>query len=310
MMGCPVCDGNTWTTFLVARDIYTQVPHSLQRCAGCGMIRTQPATHPPAADLYRYGDSYDAGQRFILLQRVLRAIQRTRLHSIATRMPGRALDVGCGDGSFLASLAQQGWDVVGSELSQSIAATAESRLGDRVHVGPLEKACFAPASFDLVTFWHVLEHLEDPTLALTEARRLVKANGHIIVAVPNIDSLQARMFGGDWLHLDVPRHLWHFSPQTLAAAADRCHLRVARIRHFSLEYGPFGIMQGVASKVGLGHSLYTRLMRLPLSQLIRGRLFWIHLPVVATIAAPSILLEVVAAICHSGGAIVMTLRPK
>lgn len=310
MMGCPVCDGNTWTKLLVVNDIYTGTPYMVQRCTHCGLTKTVVNDEQPSTDLYRYEGSCDAGKRFVLLQRALRAIQRTRLHTIAARMPGRALDVGCGDGSFLATLAQQGWDIFGTELSTSIATTAQLCLGDRVHVGPLEKIGFAPASFDLVTFWHVLEHLEHPTLALTEARRLVKADGQVVVAVPNIDSLQARLFASDWLHLDVPRHRWHFSPRTLSAAADRCHLRVESIRHFSLEYGPFAIIQGVATKIGLGHSLYARLMRLPPSQLIRERLFWVHLPLLAITAAPSVLLELVAALCNRGGAIVMTLRPK
>ncbi|MGH7229120.1 MAG: class I SAM-dependent methyltransferase [Nitrospiraceae bacterium] len=244
------------------------------------------------------------------MQRVLRVFQRARLHAIAARRTGRVLDVGCGDGSFLEALARQGWEVFGTELSESIAATAKKRLGERVRVGAMDEIGFAAASFDLVTFWHVLEHLDDPKLALAEARRLLKADGRVVVAVPNIESLQARMFKEDWFHLDVPRHRWHFSPRTLAAVADRCNLRVESTRHFSLENGPFAIMQGMATKTGLGHYLFTRLVRLAPSQLVREPLFWAHIPVLAFAVVPSFLLELGAAICGRGGAVVMVLRPK
>jgi SAM-dependent methyltransferase len=200
--------------------------------------------------------------------------------------------------------------VYGTELSGPIAATARERLGQRVRIGLLDEVGFGAAAFDLITFWHVLEHLDDPKLALTEARRLVKAGGRVVVAVPNIESWQAGVFKERWLHLDVPRHRWHFCPRTLAALVERCDFRVERIRHFSLEYGPFAIMQGLASRAGLGYSLFTRLMRESPLRLLRDPLFWIHIPVLAVSAVPSLLFEASAAFCGRGGTVEMVLRPK
>lgn len=309
-MPCPACDRNTWGEFLVASDMYRGRPHAIVRCEHCGLVRTAEDGGPPSGSLYVYSGSSDAGDRFGPMQWVLRALRRARLRALGARGPGRALDIGCGDGSFLTALARQGWDVSGTELSESIAATAKQRLGERVHVGAIEDIGFAEASFDLVTFWHVLEHLDDPAGALTEARRLVKTDGRVVVAVPNIESWQARIFKEDWLHLDVPRHRWHFSPPSLATLADRCGFRVERVRHFSLEYGPFAILQGMATKAGLGYSLFTRLVRLAPLQLLREPLFWAHVPVLAFAIVPSFLLELGAAICGRGGAMVVTLRPK
>jgi SAM-dependent methyltransferase len=226
------------------------------------------------------------------------------------RRPGRVLDVGCGDGSFLEALARQGWEVCGTELSESIAATARQRLGAGVRTGGIDGAGFGAGSFDLITFWHVLEHLDDPKLALTEARRLVKADGHVVVAVPNIESWQAGLFKEDWLHLDVPRHRWHFSPRTLGALAAQCGFCVERVRHFSIEYGPFGVMQGIASRAGLGFGLFTRLVREPLFRLLREPLFWVHVPVLALSAVPSLLFELSAALCGRGGAVEIVFRAK
>lgn len=310
MIRCPACDNIAWKGFLVAADIYQGTAHPIFRCDSCGLARTGGGDNPVSPQFYRYAGSCDAGERFGYLQGIMRSFRRARSGAATTQPPGRALDVGCGDGSFLEALARQGWQVFGTELSESIALTARKRLGDCIRVGAIGHLDFPAASFDLVTFWHVLEHLEDPRLALGEARRLLKADGRLVVAVPNIESLQARLFSDVWLHLDVPRHRWHFSPRTLATVADRCGLSVEGTRHFSLEYGPFAIVQGVATKVGLGHYLFTHLVRDALTQLVRDIRFWTHIPLVAVSAVPSVLLELAAAGCGHGGAVVMTLKPK
>jgi 2-polyprenyl-3-methyl-5-hydroxy-6-metoxy-1,4-benzoquinol methylase len=100
---------------------------------------------------------------------ILRIFRTARINAITHGHPGRVLDVGCGDGSFLEALARQGWQVFGTELSESIAFTARKRLGEGVRVGAINELGFVAASFDLVTFWHVLEHRDDPKLALAEA---------------------------------------------------------------------------------------------------------------------------------------------
>jgi ubiquinone/menaquinone biosynthesis C-methylase UbiE len=290
--------------------MYTGAAHRILRCDHCGLAKTADDDTPRSGNSYVYRGSYDAGRRFGPMQGVLRAFRRARLRGTVTRRPGRVLDVGCGDGSFLEALARHGWDVYGTELSESIAATARERLGTRVCVGALNEIGFSAASFDLITFWHVLEHLDDPKRALAEARRLVKADGHVVVAVPNVESWQARLFKKDWLHLDVPRHRWHFTPRLLAAIAEGCELRVERVHHFSLEYGPFGLIQGMATKAGLGHSLFTRLTRESLLRLFREPMFWAHVPVLAVATVPSCLLELGAAICGRGGTVTVVLRPK
>lgn len=310
MIPCPVCDNNAWKEFLVAADIYQGTAHTILRCDSCGLAQTGGGEDSISSHFYRYAGSCDAGERFGYLQGIMGKFRRVRSSAVTTQHPGRVLDVGCGDGSFLEALARQGWQVFGTELSESIALTARKRLGDCVRVGAIDQLDFPAASFDLVTFWHVLEHLEDPKRALIEARRLLKAGGRLVVALPNIESLQAWLFGDVWLHLDVPRHRWHFSPRTLAAVADRCGLRVERTSHFSLEYGPFAIVQGVATKIGLGHYLFAHLVRDALAQLVRDIRFWTHVPLVAVSAVPSVLLELVAASCGRGGAVVMTLKPK
>ena len=124
-----------------------------------------------------------------------------------------------------------------------------------------------------------------------------------MVAVPNINSWQAGWFKEEWLHLDVPRHQWHISPETLTTLATRCGLPVERVRHFSLEHGPFAILQGIATKLGLGHALFRRLVRLSPMRLVRAPLFWIHILLLMLTIVPSLLLELLAALNSRGGSI-------
>ena len=308
MITCPVCDDQTWREFLLAADMYNGVQHRILRCGTCGLAQTEDEAQTSSPASYVYRGSSDAGRRFGPMQWILRLFRRKRLRGLSAKGSGRALDVGCGDGSFLEALEREGWDVHGTELSASIAATARERLGDRIHVGGIGEAGFVSNSFDLITFWHVLEHLEDPRHALSEAGRLLKSDGQIVVAVPNIHSWQAGWFGGAWLHLDVPRHRWHFSPKTLNVLARRCGLHVESVRHFSLEYGPFAVLQGIATKCGLGHALFTRLVRLSPVRLACDPLFWIHIPLLLFAVVPSLLLELLASFNSRGGTIEMILR--
>jgi hypothetical protein len=132
----------------------------------------------------------------------------------------------------------------------------------------------------------------------------------VVIAVPNIGSFQAQLFREDWLHLDVPRHRWHFDSTTLPRLAEHCGFDVQQVSHFSLEYGPFGIVQGIATKLGGGHGLFTRLLRLSPLDLVREISFWPHLLLVSFVIFPSILVEALASMARRGGALMVVLKPR
>ena len=129
--------------------------------------------------------------------------------------PPRALDVGVGRGDFLERLARMGWDVDGTDFSAESARLASSRLSKPIHVGSFESMDLGNRVYDLVTFWDVLEHLNQPLSALRNAREHLAVDGVLIVGVPNYTALEARLMKSRWPHLDVPRHLFHFTAQTL-----------------------------------------------------------------------------------------------
>jgi SAM-dependent methyltransferase len=142
---------------------------------------------------------------------------------------GRLLDFGCGGGSFLERMYRHGWQVTGLDTSASVVERIRTELGLPALAGTLPHPELRPASFDLVTMWHSLEHVHAPLEVLREAHRLLVPGGKLLVAVPNIDSLPFRWFGHAWFGLDLPRHLTHFAPWTLYLMLHRAGFRVGPV---------------------------------------------------------------------------------
>jgi len=132
--------------------------------------------------------------------------------------PGRLLDVGCSSGYFLRRARERRWAVTGIDLDQRAVDYARAELGLDVRCATLESAGFAPASFDLVTLWGVLEHFPDPACQLRFIRAILRDGGRLVVGVPNVRSLNqmvARLSRDDWDMLLEPGHLHHFNADTL-----------------------------------------------------------------------------------------------
>lgn len=143
---------------------------------------------------------------------------------------GRLLDVGCGNGRFLAQMRELGWEVMGVEPDPEAVRIAREQFGLEIFQGTLEEARFPDDNFDAITLNHVIEHVTDPISLLTECRRILKPVGKLVVVTPNIRSLGARLFGKAWLHWDPPRHLFLFSPKSLRICAEQAGLKVQSIR--------------------------------------------------------------------------------
>lgn len=141
------------------------------------------------------------------------------------RPGGRLLDVGCGSGVLAARMRSLGWDVVCVEPDPESAAIARQTFGLTVYDGTLEEAALPAGTFDAVTLGHVIEHVPDPVGTLAVCGRLLMPGGVITAMTPNIRSLGRRVFGADWMHWDVPRHRYLFSPSSLSETARRAQLR-------------------------------------------------------------------------------------
>lgn len=221
-VSCGVCGSNE-AEFLFEADNFrlrvTNQRFGLRRCRSCGLVYTSPR---PAVDEMGafYQDAYYAGDRSAGTARLNEYFGEERVaYARRFKATGRVLDVGCGAGVFLEQMLRAGYDAYGVEPFGSLGE--DNGLRDRIYRGGLGSCSFPAGSFDLVTLWHVLEHVPDPMDTLRQVRRLLKPDGVLLLEVPNFGCLEARWLGPHWFALDVPRHYWHFTPETLRNAGTR-----------------------------------------------------------------------------------------
>jgi 2-polyprenyl-3-methyl-5-hydroxy-6-metoxy-1,4-benzoquinol methylase len=215
---CNLCGGAKW--HLLEEAAGTQV---VQCACGLAFVVPQPA-RPEIEHVYDqeyYSSWEDQEQRRTRIWS--RRIERLQM---PTGRPGHLLDVGCGTGTFLQVARRRGWEVVGTELSHHGADTA-TKDGFRVHTGEVWEAGLPPDMFDVVSCWHVIEHVTDPRRFLTECYRVMRPGGTLVLATPNLDDRIFRaaylLARGRRVRLFEPGerelHLFFFSASTLERLA-------------------------------------------------------------------------------------------
>jgi len=145
---------------------------------------------------------------------------------------GNALEVGCGNGSYLSYLKHHGWNVQGLDLSEHAAKQARDLFDIDVRVGQLENVTFDPDSFDYIHLSHVVEHFYDPMAALRMVFRLLKPGGTVYIEVPNAEGAGANISGSYWYGWDAPRHLFTFNIKNLRLAIENASLSVIQMNTF------------------------------------------------------------------------------
>lgn len=160
----------------------------------------------------------------------IREMVEMSVMNLQAPLKGRLLDVGCGNGQFLATIRDLGWEVVGVEPDPAAVKAAHEDFGLTVINATLQEAEFTEKTFDVVTMNHVIEHVLDPIGTMRECRRVLKTGGRLIIATPNMESLGYKIFKGSWRGLEVPRHLHLFSPGTLLRCAGEAGLRTEAVK--------------------------------------------------------------------------------
>lgn len=222
---CPVCGQGGVREWLRAPDRLhgRHEQYTLLRCPACSLVwLSQP---PKPAEMHRhYTDAYD---------RLISAAGenspgrwRDRNTALAPyKQSGALLDLGCSSGAFLQSLYGRGWDLAGIEISSESAKRAQAKTGAKVFVGDVLDAPFPSESFDVITCFDVFEHLYEPRRVIAKVAEWLKPGGIFYVLVPNVDSAEGRVFGTYWHGLELPRHLFHYSPASLKFLAESAGLR-------------------------------------------------------------------------------------
>ncbi|MEJ2593556.1 MAG: class I SAM-dependent methyltransferase [bacterium] len=219
---CPLCGHNVFHRFLQTSDYFlTQEDFSLDRCDRCSLVFTNPV--PAVEGLSAYYDSpeylsHTSHQKSLygLLYRFLRKINLHKKYQMISgfKPGGSALDIGQGTGEFLQYLKEKGWKVTGIEPNAK--ARNFARQHYQIESFGEEKLNDLPTNgFDLITMWHVLEHVVDLQARMKEIKRLIHGKGILIIAVPNLASPDFKIYGEKWAALDVPRHLYHFTPESM-----------------------------------------------------------------------------------------------
>lgn len=145
---------------------------------------------------------------------------------------GKVLDVGCGTGNFLGICQKAGWDISGVETSQDARALAIQRTSVQI-VDDISK--LKDNKYDVITLWHVLEHLHDLNESLSQLKEMLANQGTLIIALPNVASYDSRFYKSFWAGYDVPRHLWHFSKNSFQRLAQNHGLNVVKIIPMKLD---------------------------------------------------------------------------
>jgi len=311
---CPACDAPDYRVLFEAGDrLYntTQERFRLLECSRCGLIRLDPWPSPnefrryyPSAYWFAPADNFadrleQAWRRLVLCDH----LEFVRRAWRASGGQGWVLDVGCGGGLLVRVLREHGVPALGVELSPQAAALAWRVNHVPVICASLQAPPLLPQSCAVISMFHVLEHLPDPTVYLDSAYRLLKPDGRLLVQTPNAACWQLLLLGEHWSGLDVPRHLINFRASDLEYLLECCGFEVLRRKHFSLRDNPPGLATSLAPWLDPMARRVRGLKEKPVLRLLKD-LLYLGLVIAAL---PFTLLE---AACRSGSTIMLEARKK
>lgn len=286
------------------------VTFHLRRCGQCGTAWTHPK--PSTEELETsYSESYYGPEnvKFVsVLESVVGWIAQRRAGWIHQKIKAhsRILEIGCGRGLLLNVLSRLGHECHGTERSGLAAKRAQTTVGVKVYTAPLDHCNLEKESFDLVILWHVLEHLENPGQTLAQVFELLRAGGMLVLEVPNLSSLQSRLTGKHWFHLDIERHLFHFPAAGLRKLLKATGFIVIEKGTFSWEQCPFGVLQSFLNSLGLGSDRFYKLLKREI--VLPFPLKLLQYALAATLVFPATVFAGFESLLGTGGVIRVTAR--
>jgi 2-polyprenyl-3-methyl-5-hydroxy-6-metoxy-1,4-benzoquinol methylase len=246
--------------------LFRDGPWRVVNCRRCGHTYVNPRL-PPERLLEMYQEDYWESQRAKefgysqylaerpLYERTYRGrasiIERFK-RALPKQRQGQVLDVGCAAGFFLGVMQERGWKTAGIEISKPMVDYATGTLGlAEIHRGDILSVDLEPGRFDVITFWDVIEHLEDPVAHLARAREMLHRNGILVIETQNVASLFARLLGRKWQHYKHSEHLYHFHPESLGRLLERAGFEI--IENRSQHGGKYVSMHFLQERVGRIH---------------------------------------------------------
>jgi SAM-dependent methyltransferase len=282
----------------------------LRRCEQCGTAFTDPKPSSEKLEA-SYSQSYYGPEnvKFVsLLEGFVGWITQLRARWIHQKIKAhsRILEIGCGRGLLLSALARLGHECHGTERSSLAAKRAQSIMGVKVYTVPLDRCNLEKESFDLVILWHVLEHLEKPDQTLAQVFQLLRTDGLLVLEVPNLSSLQSRLTGKRWLHLDIERHLFHFTADGLRRLLSATGFILIKESTFSWEQCPFGVLQSFLNCLRLTPDTFYKLLKREVG--VSVPLFLLHYFLAAILVWPAVTFAGLESLLRNGGVLRVTAR--
>lgn len=232
---CPVCKSEAIVPKLKAIDhTVSKEEFSIWHCNNCTARFTQdvPAQddiggYYASADYISHSDTKEGiiNSLYHLVRKRTLASKRKLVMSETGINKGAILDIGCGTGAFLSTMKNAGWTITGLEPD----AAARVKAVELYQINPLEPGKLfelIPASYNAITMWHVLEHVHQLHEYVRQIETLLTGKGKLFIAVPNYTSSDADVYGENWAGYDVPRHLYHFSPQSMEELLNTYNLKL------------------------------------------------------------------------------------
>lgn len=239
---CPICSGTEISESLKLKDYFlSQELFTIQKCNTCGFQFTNPRPKKEFIAPYYKSENYISHSNkskgvFAILYQKARKINLNSKYKVISKHKekGKALDIGSGTGHFLNYLEKKGWNVKGIEPDAASAEFARSNFNLEIDKEQKLKE-FENESFDLITMWHVLEHVHNLNERMEDLKRLIKSDGLIILALPNRESYDANYYDKYWAAYDVPRHLYHFTKRDVDSLAIKHNLVVKQVYSMNLD---------------------------------------------------------------------------
>ena len=228
---CPVCKHSQFTNYLICDDhSVSGESFALVKCDKCSLVFTNPRPEQSSLPDYYQSDQYishtDKGNSLInFIYKLVRKYTITRKIKLIDKLnrgSGSLLDYGCGTGDFIKAANKKGWHAYGYEPDKDAKNIASARNPDKI----LDKIENHNGPFDIITAWHVIEHVSELNKTIKNLKKILAPDGHLIIALPNHKSYDAAYYKEFWAGYDVPRHLYHFDQESIKSFASKFKLRL------------------------------------------------------------------------------------
>ncbi len=314
---CMLCNSKNQKILVLTSDsdgLYNN-NFEIRKCNKCGFVWTNP--QPDEKEMKKlYVSGYYVEKIPYITSFFSKVFINARIRKIeAFKSSGRILDFGCGDGEFLQRLNKGRWEAVGTDFSEGVLQRIKGKKKDFRFIECDINKLNWEGDFDVISLWGVFEHISAPHEFLKLFRKMLKKNGLLFLSVPNIESYEAKLGCRNWFHLDPPRHLFHYSPNTIKTLLEMENFKIVKSDNFYIEWSVFGMIQTLFNICGCEYNFLYNLVKRQRLKPCKSRLkrcySWILTFTLILILFPlSIILSLIEIVFNRGGIIDIYARPQ